>query len=139
MAPQRLPSIPTQDQSYGYRLDPKSQKLVYNDNPKIIFAQKSSTTATPKDDYFQRTQSQLGKGPKCSMASNGQRSSCEIKHQVEVPNATYYRWEQVGSIEQGMRKSGNKTLTSFKERGVVVGREELVLSKLKRKFGDYVG
>lgn len=35
---QHLPSIPTVDNSFGYKYDQKTKKMVGNQNPKIIFA-----------------------------------------------------------------------------------------------------
>lgn len=70
--PQRLPSIPSQEQSYGYRIDQNTQKLVYNDNPKIIFAQKMPTK---EEVHFQRTSNSMGKGVKCWFSGNSKRLS----------------------------------------------------------------
>ena len=38
--PQRLPSIPGQLNSYGYRVEVGTNKLVQNDSPKILFNKK---------------------------------------------------------------------------------------------------
>lgn len=73
IVPQRLPSIPTHEQSYGYRYDGESNRLVNNDDPKIMFAKRG--IVLEEDVYFQRAQSQLGKGPKCSLNSQVPRAS----------------------------------------------------------------
>jgi hypothetical protein len=36
-----IPSIPSASQSYGYRVDQKTNKLVQNENPNILLARKT--------------------------------------------------------------------------------------------------
>lgn len=89
--PQRLPSIPSQEQSFGYRLDPSTKKLVTNDSPKIMFAKRMAIKE--EDFYFQRVQSTLGKNQKTMVFSSVARSSPELKHLLDLPPSTKYHPE----------------------------------------------
>lgn len=52
---QVLPSIPSQEQSFGYKYDEEYQKLVNNINPKILFSC-DLKIGSEKDFIFQKTQ-----------------------------------------------------------------------------------
>lgn len=43
-ASQSIPSIPNINQSYGYRFDNQTKKLVLNENPRVLLAKRSGET-----------------------------------------------------------------------------------------------
>lgn len=134
-----MPSIPTNEHAYGYRYDAASNKLVYNDSPKIMFAKK--LTVLDEDNfYFQRTQQSLGKGQKCNFMGTVKRSSPELQYQLDLPNSTQYDPDKYMSI--GNHKK-SKTNGCFVGQGGRVEemcstKDTLLLNKLKSQFRGYM-
>lgn len=58
---QSIPSIPTAEQSFGYRVDQSTKQLVQNENPNILLARKTITKEI--DSKIFATTNSLYKGP----------------------------------------------------------------------------
>lgn len=56
-----VPSIPTNEQSYGYRIDQKTKKLVQNENPNVLLAKNTLNETLKLQDI--KSANSLGGGP----------------------------------------------------------------------------
>lgn len=139
---QHLPSIPTSQQSYGYRIDGKTNKLVSNYNPKILFTQTLNTTGNEKEDfYFQRSHKPLGKGSKMIINSTSKRIPNELTHQLSNPNFYTYNHHQQLSIKSQKKKDDaifSKSIARFPDKSSPSKKELLKLNRISKDFKQYI-
>lgn len=132
---QILPSIPSMDRSFGYKIDEATNKLVSNCNPKIIFTQ--TITPNEKEDfYFQRSVNSLSNPKNCIINSTSKRSINELTHQLKNPKLNSYNSDKYFTIKESCKQTNGTNaiqanLPRFSDNSPSK-KELLVLNKLKK-------
>lgn len=87
-----------------------------------------------EDFYFQRVQNTIGKNHKTSFVSKVARSSPEIKHSIQIPNATQYHPEKYRGIGHNKTPTANLANNQARFEETNNFKDKLLLGKLKNQF-----
>lgn len=103
-----------------------------------MFAKKASS---PEEDfYFQRVQTSIGQGQKCSFLSKVERASPQLSHQADLPNPA--RYDPDAHFRIGTEKHKTETWGFRKARGRFEGtstkKEQLLLGSMMRDFKQFM-